>query len=341
MRVALACSAHGFGHLTRQLEVGRALLARGHTPVVFTAAPKEVVHAWLPDVECVYARLDVGLIQQDSLTHDVLATRVAIDELLEPGFVASIAHQLEDHGIDRVVADCPPTVMEAARRLERPCLAVSNFTWPWIYERIDGLEDCAAPLAAWQAPHPAVSLWPGPGMPGFATVEPAGLLGRVVEPHQHVSLGPGTHVLVSFGGLGLTQLLDRLPVVDGITWVVAPPMLPMPRADVRVVSGVPYPALIAACDLVLTKPGYGILAECALAGTPVAWLPRGHFPEAPFLTTVWDVRGEQRVDIGPSDSPPRWRAAIADAVQARLARPPREPMPSTAVDAVVDAILAL
>jgi hypothetical protein len=34
---------------------------------------------------------------------------------------------------------------------------------------------------------------------------------------------------------------------------------------------------------VLTKPGYGIVAETALAGARVVWVDRGPFPEAAAL----------------------------------------------------------
>ena len=48
MRIAILCSAHGFGHLTRQLAIAESLIALGAEPVFFTAAPGAIVHEWLP-----------------------------------------------------------------------------------------------------------------------------------------------------------------------------------------------------------------------------------------------------------------------------------------------------
>jgi len=37
------------------------------------------------------------------------------------------------------------------------------------------------------------------------------------------------------------------------------------------------------CDLVITKPGYGTLAECWQTKTPLVYVPRETFPEYPYL----------------------------------------------------------
>ncbi|MDQ6987629.1 MAG: hypothetical protein Q9M25_07500, partial [Mariprofundaceae bacterium] len=42
-------------------------------------------------------------------------------------------------------------------------------------------------------------------------------------------------------------------------------------------------SLINDCDLVITKPGYGTLAECWLSATPLTYLPRQSFAEYPYL----------------------------------------------------------
>jgi len=48
MRIAVLCSAHGFGHLTRQLALVAPLRAAGADEVViFTAAPAVVIEEFL------------------------------------------------------------------------------------------------------------------------------------------------------------------------------------------------------------------------------------------------------------------------------------------------------
>jgi hypothetical protein len=48
-------------------------------------------------------------------------------------------------------------------------------------------------------------------------------------------------------------------------------------------SGYRYEDLVAASDVVVTKPGYGIIAECAANSAAVLYTSRGHFVEYDVL----------------------------------------------------------
>ena len=62
-----------------------------------------------------------------------------------------------------------------------------------------------------------------------------------------------------------------------------PPELPSEVAfvDERALyaSGLRYEDLVAACDVVVTKPGYGIISECIANDTALLYTSRGHFIE--------------------------------------------------------------
>ena len=47
--------------------------------------------------------------------------------------------------------------------------------------------------------------------------------------------------------------------------------------------GIRYEDLVRACDVVLTKPGYGIVSECVANDTAIVYTPRGAFAEYPIL----------------------------------------------------------
>jgi len=297
------------------------------TPILFTAAPESIVSEWLPDPDLVPWTADVGLVQSDSVTEDLPGTRAALAQRCSDTAVDALAEVLLAHKIDLVVADTPPTALEAARRAGIPAVAVGNFTWPWIYAHYPELTDWSKRLAKWQVAHDAAQLWPGPGMEGFRSTTPFGLVGRRAHPDTTPTWPPG-RALVSFGGFGLDELGARLPVVEGVTWVLAPPLSPLARPDCVFVEGVPYPAMVAASDLVLTKPGYGILAETARAGTRLIWVPRGSFPEAGSITEELTKRGDRPVELPPGASPARWRSALRSAVTLRLADPEPKPYPA-------------
>jgi L-arabinokinase len=44
-------------------------------------------------------------------------------------------------------------------------------------------------------------------------------------------------------------------------------------------AGLGYIELVAASDVVVTKPGYGIVSDCVGAGTRLVYTERGDFPE--------------------------------------------------------------
>ena len=96
--------------------------------------------------------------------------------------------------------------------------------------------------------------------------------------------------LLSFGGFGLqTAPLDGLAQLNG--WVfLAEPLLADSNPQLRpLLPGVGYPDLVNAADAVITKPGYGIVAECLAHNTPVIYTSRGNFREEALL-----VAGLQR-----------------------------------------------
>jgi L-arabinokinase len=97
-------------------------------------------------------------------------------------------------------------------------------------------------------------------------------------------------VLVSFGGLGLADVdLSVLAPLRDVQFLTEPTGRPTP-ANVRVISpeelaaiGMRYVDLVAAADVVVTKPGYGIVSEAISARTRMVYTERGDFPEYPIL----------------------------------------------------------
>lgn len=307
MRLAILCSAHGFGHLGRQLALGSFWETRGVEATWFTAVAPETVQQWLPSARIVPWAVDVGLFQPDSLREDVGQTLRLLEERCSERKMDALATRLRE--FDRVLVDIAPAGLEASRRAGRPALAVGNFDWAWIYRHYPEMGEWAERFAGWQAPHPALELWPGPGLSGFREVFPGGLLARRGAGRWEGLPGRRT-VLVCFGGFGLREIDSWLPEIPGVTWVLAPPMPRLERPDCWYVDDVPFPALVAGVDAVFTKPGYGILGECLRAGTPIVWAKRGAFPEASSLETLLKERGDETVDEG-----------IARALELRWSRP--------------------
>jgi L-arabinokinase len=77
-------------------------------------------------------------------------------------------------------------------------------------------------------------------------------------------------VLPSFSAYGAALPIDRLITSDRFALID-------PRREPP--AGFVYQDLVAAADVVVSKPGYGIVSECAANGTALLYTSRGRFVE--------------------------------------------------------------
>ena len=306
---AFYISGHGYGHASRQIEIINSLGRRslgGGAPIeilIRTPAPR-----WLFDrtvrvpfrfFEC---PCDTGIVQIDSLRLDEEESvrRAAMFYATFEERAAREAAFLHEHRVDLVVSDAPPLACAAAALAGRRSIVISNFTWDWIYagyrDRFDALAPSVIPTIR-QAYSEATEGWRLPMHGGFndirtvtdipwvarhATVKRDAVLRRL-------SIPAGKPLAMSsFGGYGVRDL--DLGTLDCLgTWTVVitgrdrPPHLPdgvsFVDENVMYAAGLRYEDLVAACDVVVTKPGYGIISECLANGTALLYTSRGNFVE--------------------------------------------------------------
>jgi hypothetical protein len=298
-RLCFYVTSHGFGHGARvQAVVERLLAEPDWTIEVRSSVPRELF-AWLLQDRCrqTARTLEPGVVQLDSVRHDLAATLHGWREHLAqaPALVASEAAHLRASGAALVVSDPSPVACAAARTAGLPVLLLGNFTWDWILEEYTGLEPgFAAVVTAIRELQSAASAYLRLPMSvpsgAFASEIEVPLVAR--QPRRcrgevRAQLGVNEEqilILLSFGGLGLAELhVDRAAGHDHVRYLwdrgpARPPyLLSAAGLDLH------YPDLIGAADLVLTKPGYGIFSEAIAACTPVAFIPRSGFREAPVL----------------------------------------------------------
>jgi hypothetical protein len=362
--LAFVVSAHGYGHASRQMEVARTLLGRlpRARAVVLSTAPEAVFLDYLgadPDlwsrVTLVPYRADVGLVQRDGLVMDRDATLRALEAAWsDPGRAeAALAAALDAHRPSIVIADIPPVAFGAASQLGVPSVAVGNFDWASVYgayaERDRAFAPWAALCARWQAQATvAVHLTPGPPLAAsFVRAREGGVIARrllapPLDIRERLAVPPGDRaVLVSFGGFGLDDAARRIPPLAGVTWILAPPMTDLSRPDTLFASGIPYLALLAACDAVFTKPGYGIVTEATAHRTRVLYTDRGDFPEYPFLTR-WLHEHAPAAYVPSADlGTDRGAAAVREALEALFAQPSRWPEPAEGAARVAEVVEGL
>ena len=305
-------SGHGFGHASRSIEVVNAVLERrpGVPVHIRTAAPR-----WLFDLTVrgpfVFAAIDTdpGVVQHDSLTLDAAETvrRATAYAAALPGLARTEARALQSLDPALVVADIPPLGLEAARLAGVPATALGNFTWDWIYRDYPG--GGAAADAIGEVYRRAGRAFRLPLAGGFDTFPEVTDLPFIARHARHapadtrarLRLPEGKLALVSFGGYGVAGIdLDALSRTDGWTLLVSasvpfgPDRVPLAQAAVRgslfpldepamYAEGLRYEDVVSAVDVVVTKPGYGIISECLANDTALVYTDRGHFIEYDVL----------------------------------------------------------
>lgn len=338
MTIVFYISGHGFGHASRSIELLVELARRTDARLIARTS----VASWLFEttaprrVEVMALDTDVGVVQIDSLNIDERETarRVASFYGSFEQRVDAEAAWLSATGATMVLADIPPLAFAAAARAGVPSVAIANFTWDWIYSAygfdgdaavaIDTIRAAYAtatralrlPLHGGFAPMSAVTT-DIPFIARRSTREPADTRARLGIPDDR----PFVLACFSAGDLALN-------VDDAEHLTVLSPAREAP-------ASLTYPDLVAAADVVVSKPGYGIVSECVANGTPLLYTSRGRFPE-------YDVFVDQMPRMVRCRHLPRadflaghWRPAI-DALLAQPA-PPETPR----VDGAAIAALAI
>ena len=304
-RIAAYVSGHGFGHATRTAEVLRVVRKLEPTlpiSVVGSAPARLFTDRISGPLEVRGLECDVGLVQRGPLQIDEPASVARWRE-----FVRDWAQQVEherqwllDTGVDVVLGDVPPLAFEAAARAGVQSIALANFSWDWIYRHLARRDSGMLEAAEW-----AASAYRKAGLllrlpfsgdlSVFPRIEDVPLVARRPtaapdELRRRLGFAGEQVVLLSFGGHASTAFdLRALADLDRFRFVVTDAAGHLP-ANVTLLSDdqlnrleLSYVDLVAAAEVVVTKPGYGIVSDALGAHTRVVYTERGDFPEYPIL----------------------------------------------------------
>jgi L-arabinokinase len=285
MTLAYYISGHGLGHVSRSIELIEQLCTRrGDVHIVaLTSAP-----AWA------FARLrstavrvepletDPGVVQIDSLNLDEHETARRASRFYGDGDrrIEHEARRLRQLDVALVVGDISPLAFAAASRTGVRSVAVANFTWDWIYayypEFAREAPGVIESIGRWYSDATLALRLPFPG--GFETMTAVTDIPFIARRSTRARAdtrralgvdGGRPLVLSSFAGHGATLPYARL-AASGLA-VLSPEQVPP--------AGLKYEDLVAAADVVVSKPGYGIVSECVANRTPLLYTSRGPFAE--------------------------------------------------------------
>jgi hypothetical protein len=298
-----AISGHGYGHAAQVVPVLNALakLIPNLHAVLRTTVPASFFRDRLTipwDLQAV--QQDVGCIQHGPLEIHVPATWQAHAQ-----FHAEWEQRVEEEAAAIqvaapavILADTPYLAASAGNTAGVPVVALANFTWiealtPFVDPKQPDHEAILETMRhSYRHANLALRIAPGLALADFSNVVDIGPIAETV-PSQRVTirrkLGMREDerlVLLAFGGIPLNTLpWEQMDRIKGYHFIVSSvPIRPSPRIHVASTIAQSFSTLMASVDLVMTKPGYGTIAEAVALGVPVVYVRRYNFAdEAPLV----------------------------------------------------------
>lgn len=229
--------------------------------------------------------------QSGELQVDHAATLTALDRWAD-GYEKTLTREVErlasaGDPTELIFSDVAPMAFDVAARLQVPCVAMANFSWDWIYRELGYVAHADEAARAYAYAEVLLELEPGCPMPAFPRRSPLGVIGRRASVDRQTlrgRLGVQSHErLIMPAFRTLDPAVISLPAPEpSIRYVI--PGDPVERPDVILAGeSASFVELLAAADLVVAKPGYGIIGDSAAAGTPILYPSRRGFPEDSHL----------------------------------------------------------
>jgi hypothetical protein len=327
-------SGHGYGHARRSAEVMRAL--RRLVPDVAlharTSAPADIFSDLLASPASP-SLIDLPIIENDTLSIDWPRTFAAARLDHRDSAVREEASAVRHLEPSLVVSDAPFLSADVAEALGVPCVAVTNFTWDWIYEPHAGSHPSGDRVVetarqSYRKMEALLQLPFGHPAPAFKEVIPVPLVARrgLLERGDVLSrlnISPAEdrpRVLVAMRGGIPPDVLARAAAGarDFLFLTPQPRQLPAslpPNVHlVRPDGDVDFSDLLAVSDVVLSKIGYGTIADAIAAGTRLLWPRREGFREDD-VTKVEAPRYLRMAELPLDDfRAGRWRRSLEQAM---------------------------
>ncbi|TGM81354.1 glycosyl transferase [Leptospira mtsangambouensis] len=303
MKLYFYISGHGFGHISRSGNIIKRLLEEEFIEEIHLVSTRiSFLDFSHPKLKTRNLKLDVGVSQKNSLSIDLQTTK---DELIDfekkkTQLLKEETEYCKKNKIGLILTDSSSFPITIALETGIPSMFIGNFTWDFIYQNYAKDDSYFGVLSEqlqveYGFVTEALVLPFSCPMPPFLESSNIGLVGRKpnlskLQGRQKFGLKDDiTYILLSFGAYGLEGTKLQTENLSKSIQLVAYGVPGIQSEGILVPSVSHYPDLVAAVDYVCTKPGYGILAECYYAKTPILYTDRGDFSEYIHLVNALDL----------------------------------------------------
>jgi hypothetical protein len=296
----VAVSFHGFGHIAQTAAVINELHRRFPDVrlTIRSAAPNTVLsRRFFGRFQHIQEPVDIGMLMGSAI-------EVRREQSTEAyiGFHKRWQQNL-DHEVDilntikpdLVFANVPYLTLAAAGKARLPAIALCSLNWADIFHHYCGAHRQAAAIReqmvdAYHAAKVFLKPRPSMDMPDLENGLEIGPIARIgIDRRADIQRKTGLSaeerlILIAPGGLNFPVNFDAWPRLPDTRWLVQ-------RAwGVRHVDAINIESLemdfvdvLASCDTIVTKPGYGTFTEAACNRVPVLYIRRFDWPEEPAL----------------------------------------------------------
>ncbi|MFA7056879.1 MAG: hypothetical protein WC155_04855 [Candidatus Cloacimonadales bacterium] len=315
MKIAIYVTSHGFGHASRMCALTTELMKFGCECFIISDRPAFLFPTENSLCHLIARQTDTGMLQSSWKTPDVDATFTKLKEFWnkKDEIIEVEKEFLSTNGIDFVIVDIPPLPIVAAKELNLPVLAITNFDWYFNYNEVvsnktdETIKQIIAEIYAIYQKCDKSYILP---FSNFKSVESlpnqikCGNLAKLTKPNKEkickeFKLDKSKKlVLITFGGI--TSDITYFASLTANKEYIFLTNSPIGEADnvVLLPRDYNYSLLIASCDVVITKVGYSTLAETCGAGTYLCYASRDNFPEdEPLIAELANYPHSQHFEL--------------------------------------------
>lgn len=306
--IVVDITAHGFGHVAQTAAVLNALDGSNIRFTIRSSAAETVLRERIrhPFTLIPYQQ-DTGMLMHDALRVDAAASMrwYADFHATYSTRKTQAAVELERLQPDLLFANVPYLSLDAAGELGTPAIALCSLNWADVFHSycnaLPGADKIRDQILHAYA-QAEIFLQPTPSMDMHTMlhthpIAPIAAIGQRKPEWLREASGMPAHtrfVLVALGGLGMEYPLAHWPQLPDVCWIFPDTALTQARADFIPASlfGLDYVDLLASCDVVMTKTGYGTQTEAVVNQVPTLCITRHGWPEEPNLPNWHTQHGE-------------------------------------------------
>jgi uncharacterized protein (TIGR00661 family) len=289
-------SDHGLGHLTRSVAIIRDI--QNKTKILIRNSNIDFLEKSLPGIPILEGKTDQGaIISDNSISINWKETESAVTK-----WYSNFKSNTESERIiinkikpDLIVSDISPIPLFAAKKLEIPSIAISNFTWLDIFSRLENFDLKDLELS-YENTSLCIQLPFSTSMDVFKNKKKVGIISKNItktndKVRDELNIDKSKFVVfinlpkffkITFRNFENFQIISTGAKTNLDNTIFINPITEGQN-------------LINASDLVICKCGYGMITECLSSGTPFQLIADNNHPEQKAMIDKLETYGIKNV----------------------------------------------